>query len=105
MLSIGGALLLAANLSQAQAAQATTARLTHGGTTTWHLNQSVLDSLGVHVTDVKHNVPSPASPKHGSYKNLQFAALDASALRFRESRGLPRAFSGGALQHGGGFVL
>jgi hypothetical protein len=80
-------------------------RSSHGGTTTWHLNQSVLGSLGIHVGKVTQDLPLPASTKRGSYRNLEFAALDVSVLRFRESSGLPRALSGGGLQHAGGFVL
>ncbi len=80
-------------------------RSSHGGTTTWHLNQSVLGSLGIHVDKVTQDLPLPASTKRGSYRNLEFAALDVSVLRFRESSGLPRALTGGSLQHAGGFIL
>src|SRR5512141_3121893 len=76
-----------------------------GGTTTWHLNRSVLDALGIHVGATKAMMAVPPSAKRSSYSELKFAALDTSAFRFRESQGLPRALTGGALRHAGGFVL
>jgi hypothetical protein len=78
---------------------------TRGGSTTWHLNESVLESLGLHTRQVKQNLLRPHSAKHGSYRALEFAALDLGAFRFRESAGLARALTGGSLQHAGGFVL
>lgn len=80
-------------------------RASHGGSTTWHLNMPVLRSLDVRVSQVQQDLPRPNSVKRGSYRTLEFAALDLGALRFRESHGLPRAFAGGALEHAGGFVL
>ena len=80
------------------------ARSSRGGTTTWHLNRSVLDALGIHLrTSSAPALSTP--PKHSSYTELKFSALDMTAFRFRESQGLPRALSGGALRHAGGFVL
>jgi len=78
---------------------------THGGTTAWHLNRSVLQPLGIRVIAVRDGLPPPASTKQGSYRRLLFGARENSGLRFRESDGLPRAFDSGALQHSGGFVL
>src|SRR5579885_1843461 len=77
----------------------------HGGTTTVHLNMSLLATLGLRVGEVKQGLPVPDAGKRGSYRNLRFAALDLSVFRFRETDGVPRAFTGGALQHAGGFVL
>jgi len=82
-----------------------TVRESHGGSSTWHLDLPVLDALGVHVAQVSGAQPLPASAKKSSYRALKFPALDLGRLRFRESDGLPRAFAGGRLQHGGGFVL
>ncbi len=76
-----------------------------GGTTTWHLNRSVLDALGIHVSATKATIALPSSAKRSSYSELKFDALDTTAFRFRESQGLPRALTGGALRHTGGFVL
>jgi hypothetical protein len=92
-------------LAHAGDSSATRVHSSHGGTTTWHLNQSVLGSLGVLVGTVTQDLPLPKSAKRSSYRNLEFAALDMSVFRFRESSGLPRALSGGGLQHAGGFVL
>lgn len=80
-------------------------RESHGGSSTWHLNLSVLDTLGVRVAQVSGAAALPESRKKSSYRTLKFPALDLGRLRFRESAGLPRAFAGGRLQHGGGFVL
>lgn len=106
----GGVLLACVLAPAAAAAQgdaaAETVRSSHGGRTTWHLNLPVLRTLGARITQVGHDVPLRAAPhKHSSYRLLEFAALDQTQLRFRESRGLPRAFSGGSLRHAGGFVL
>jgi len=100
------ALLLCLGAPHALAqAHASAERSSHGGTTTWHLNRSVLDALDVRVEDVQQGLPLPASSKHGSYRGLEFSALDQTALRFSESDGLPRALSGGSLRHAGGFML
>ena len=77
----------------------------HGGTTTWHLNQSVLDAIGVHIATVTHALPRQEPAKRSHYRNLEFAALDLSEFRFREAGGLACGITGGALRHDGGFVL
>jgi hypothetical protein len=98
-------LIVAITLAPAALAATAHARTSHGGTTTWHLNRSVLDVLGVHVSATKATLAIPPSTKHSSYSELKFDALDTSVFRFRESQGLPRALTGGALRHAGGFVL
>ena len=80
-------------------------RHSHGGTTTWHLDQPLLDAIGLHVGGVTQALPRHEAPKRSSYRNLEFAALDLSEWRFREAKGLARGFTGGALRHAGGFVL
>jgi len=103
-----GVLLICAvlpGLTLATDSDAAHVRSSHGGTTTWHLNQSVLGSLGIRVDRVAQNLPMPVSTKHGSYRNLEFAALELGVFRFRESDGLPRALIDGGLQHAGGFVM
>jgi hypothetical protein len=99
------AMVAAITLAPAAPAAAAHARSTRGGTTTWHLNRSVLDTLGIHVVATQATMPVPPSAKRSSYSELKFAALDATAFRFRESQGLPRALTGGALRHAGGFIL
>ena len=95
--------LVHALASPRSAAEATHA--SHGGVTTWHLNLSVLRTLDARIDEVSKDLPLPPTAKRGSYRRLQFAALDQTQFRFRESNGLPRAFSAGALRHAGGFVL
>lgn len=80
-------------------------RVSHGGTTTWHLNLPMLRTLGARVTQIRQPASSQTSNQRGSYRLLEFAALDQTQFRFSESRGLPRALSGGGLRHAGGFVL
>ena len=100
--------LLLLNLCGAAAAapaQNTLVRSSHGGSTTLHLNVSVLQSMDVRIASVEHDVPLPRSAKRGGYRHLRFAALDTTQFRFRESGGLPRAFDAGGLQHSGGLLL
>ena len=98
-------LLLVCSIATGAPAQDTHVRRSHGGTTTWHLNLPVLETVGVQIARVEQDLPQPKSAKRGGYRHLEFAALDATQFRFGESNGLPRAFSGGGLQHAGGFVL
>jgi hypothetical protein len=100
-------LTLVAAITLAPAALAATVhnRTSQGGTTTWHLNRSVLDALDIHISAESSGLPSPSPAKRSSYSELKFDALDMTAFRFRESQGLPRALTGGALRHAGGFVL
>jgi len=101
----------AAAVSTPAVAETESVRASHGGITTWHLNLPLLRTLGARVTQVSKGEPMtasrPAAPagRRSSFRVLEFAALDQTRLQFRESRGLPRAFSGGALRHAGGFVL
>jgi hypothetical protein len=101
-----GALLSVANVDASVApTERVHARTSRGGTTVWHLNRSVLAALGIRITDVAQNLPFRISSKRSTYQEFRFAALDLSAFHVRTSNGLPRALTGGALQHAGGFVL
>lgn len=101
-----GALLSAAKVDAGPApVKEVHTRISRGGTTVWHLNRSVLAALGIRISDVAQNLPVRTSPKRSTYQELRFAALDLSAFHVRTSNGLPRALTGGTLQHSGGFVL
>jgi hypothetical protein len=92
-------------LARAEPEGAAHARTTQGGITTWHLNQDLLAALDIRVAQVEKSLPARTSSKHSSYRQLTFAAQDASGFQLQTSSGLPRAFTGGVLLHDGGMVL